>query len=1080
MRNLQELSRLELGQWTPRQKWHFAVAVVLAFTAMGLALAGQMWRYPDAGTDTPLPGMSQLPGQVLWSLLLGGLMIAAAWFIQGVIVMRLQVAVVISLLVHLLLVLTAQNISLAVPIAPPRDASRDLEQNRELLTLPDYGGMEAPQAQPQNWQLPDNTATPDVRLDPQQRADIDHKVDIEREQRELEHRMQITQQEQMQRQQREQQVVPENAQASIDRRRIEAEMQKLEQLETPEVQTQKSPADLKLTESVRHEREQAVLTAQKQTQAIESNRERTLQAARVQASRSERSPVAAMERVQSQQERAFAGARAVESRAEPTQVAAATSAADIAARERAMAAGRQASVGLPGRAEAAESAPAGQRSTVSSSRAPSRAAGGASAPTSAPSAGGAAELARSQAAGGTLGSAGAQAEAVQVASAGGTGRLALSESSSAAMSSRGTQAAIPSRSQGDGTASAGGRGPSIGTASVAGLTRGQTGAGSGQPQVGAGPGLPTAGRSSGSGGGSLSAAGAEAGSVNVAAASGGNGSGKGSAVAGPVDTNVARSSTGLPTGSGLSGGSAPSAASETGTGRITPAIGGGLAARTGEPSAELGGTGGGTADLGTALAGRGTSLTSDLPAAAIQAEAGGALVTVGPTADAPSGGGGSGLAGPQIASLPRRSAGLPGSSGPPGGSVAGTRSTARPGSAGTGLSARRDSASGPSLEAQGLVANLLKSSVGGGLEAAEARIAGTFSMRKAGLRGQIAESLGGSEASEHAVEAGLDWLARHQFPDGRWSLHAFHEQCRDHRCTAPGSFHADTAATGLALLAFYGAAYTHQDGSKHQETVRRGLEWLLRGQKPNGDLYQDQAEFVWFYSHGMAAIAICEAYGMTKDEKLREPAKKAVDFIRAGQHPEFGGWRYRPQFESDTSVSGWQLMALKSAEISGLNVPREAYARVSKWLDLVESKSHPGRFSYHPSRPESLAMTAEALLMRQYLGAKREDPRLLAGADYLLSNLPDEAHRDAYYWYYATQVMFHLQGGQWEAWNGRLRDMLVNSQLKDGGPGGSWNPDRPTQEKWGAAGGRHYVTCLNLLMLEVYYRHLPLYLELGK
>ena len=161
-------------------------------------------------------------------------------------------------------------------------------------------------------------------------------------------------------------------------------------------------------------------------------------------------------------------------------------------------------------------------------------------------------------------------------------------------------------------------------------------------------------------------------------------------------------------------------------------------------------------------------------------------------------------------------------------------------------------------------------------------------------------------------------------------------------------------------------------------------------------------------------------------------------------------------------------------------MPKDAYLRVGKWLDSVQSKSSSGQFSYHPSRDASPTMTAEGLLMRQYLGAKRNDAELIAGANFLKTRLPDFGQRDSYYWYYATQVMFHMQGEYWSAWNNSLRDSLLETQSKDGSSSGSWNPARPTPEKWSKAGGRHYVTCLNLLMLEVYYRHLPLYLELEK
>lgn len=335
--------------------------------------------------------------------------------------------------------------------------------------------------------------------------------------------------------------------------------------------------------------------------------------------------------------------------------------------------------------------------------------------------------------------------------------------------------------------------------------------------------------------------------------------------------------------------------------------------------------------------------------------------------------------------------------------------------------------------------------------------------------------LGGSDASEAAVARGLEWLANHQFAAGNWSIHD--SNCKDHNCGGHGSYESDTAATGLALLAFLGAGHTHRSG-EYQEVVQRGLAFLLERQGSDGDLFRAETEFCWLYSHGMASIALCEAFGMTKDSRLKQPAQQAINFIVAAQHPEYGGWRYRPQFESDTSVSGWQLMALKSAEIAGLNVPKSAYARVGTWLNSVEKADAPGRFSYHPTKATTPSMSAEGLLMRQYLGAGRSDDQLLAGASFLKQRLPREDARDVYYWYYATQVMFHMQGNHWDSWNGALRDMLVGSQDKAGPERGSWDPAGTNKDAWGQSGGRHYVTCLNLLMLEVYYRHLPLYLEL--
>jgi hypothetical protein len=231
---------------------------------------------------------------------------------------------------------------------------------------------------------------------------------------------------------------------------------------------------------------------------------------------------------------------------------------------------------------------------------------------------------------------------------------------------------------------------------------------------------------------------------------------------------------------------------------------------------------------------------------------------------------------------------------------------------------------------------------------------------------------------------------------------------------------------------------------------------------------------------------------MTRDPRLREPAQRALDFIIAAQHPTEGGWRYAPQRESDTSVSGWQMMALKSGELSGLDVPRATYDRLSGWLDYAQAPGQQGsQYVYLPAskqlqqRSPSIVMTAEALLMRLYLGWERNDPRLIAGADYLAANLPqfgtrNQPSRDAYYWYYATQVMFQVQGPHWESWNARLRDLLVNSQASDGVLAGSWDPLGEVPDRWGRPAGRIYVTAMHLLMLEVYYRHLPLYQTLAE
>lgn len=329
----------------------------------------------------------------------------------------------------------------------------------------------------------------------------------------------------------------------------------------------------------------------------------------------------------------------------------------------------------------------------------------------------------------------------------------------------------------------------------------------------------------------------------------------------------------------------------------------------------------------------------------------------------------------------------------------------------------------------------------------------------------IVERFGGSKKTENAVAAALLWLARHQSRDGRWSGADFDESCG--QCGGETEVEADHALTGLSLLAFMGAGYTHNSKSPYRDNVERGLNWLRARQLSNGDLRGDET----MYSHGIATIALSEAYGMTDDATLADPVQRAVNFVHHARNTRRGGWRYDPGQVGDTSVMGWQAMALKSANLNGLSVPGEDFQTVRKWLALVDRGSAPGLYAYKPGRGATPSMTAEGMFALQLLGTPRDDPRMANAEALLMRNLPDwDADPNTYYWYYATLALFQHQGDSWKLWNDALTRTLLANQRHDDGAAGSWNPDG----EWADVGGRVYQTVLCTMMLEVYYRYLPL------
>ena len=388
----------------------------------------------------------------------------------------------------------------------------------------------------------------------------------------------------------------------------------------------------------------------------------------------------------------------------------------------------------------------------------------------------------------------------------------------------------------------------------------------------------------------------------------------------------------------------------------------------------------------------------------------------------------------------------------------------------------------------------------------------SYQMRLSPQRQQIAMQNGGDVNTESAVERALDWLARTQGPDGGWNA-AEHGAGRpsptaNDRTEAENrqqaGLKANTAMTGLALLSFLGAGHTHTEG-QYKNTVANGLRYLLSQQFPSGDLSgRDQVgpdptvRFARMYSHGMAALAITEAYGMTGDPALLSTIQSACQCTLSAMNPKTGGWRYgfRTEDPGDLSQFGWQAMVLNSASNhQSFALPQQSRLLMQRFLDSVSTGRHGGLAVYRPRSgqmpaPEQAtpAMTAEAMASRLLLGF----PLSPAGADegqrLLLKNLPGRSEENLYYWYYATLAMYQLRGDpasapsgngvrvnsmedSWKLWNESLKQQLCSTQVPAGHQAGSWNPSCI----WGGYGGRVYSTAVACMCLEVYYRYLPMY-----
>lgn len=354
-----------------------------------------------------------------------------------------------------------------------------------------------------------------------------------------------------------------------------------------------------------------------------------------------------------------------------------------------------------------------------------------------------------------------------------------------------------------------------------------------------------------------------------------------------------------------------------------------------------------------------------------------------------------------------------------------------------------------------------------------------------------------NKIEETSVLAALQWLARHQNPDGSWGAKSFQHQCRITHCSGTGDEQFDIGLTGLALLAFTGAGYTTYssrdiyDGIRFSDVVRKAVQFLINQQISDGS-FTAVKDGKFMYNQAICTYALADLYGLSMDRpaglNFKEPVERAVKFLLESQNPN-KAWRYQPRDgQNDTSVTGWVTMALKTAEHCGITVPPEAFAGIKSFYDDVTDPTY-GQVGYTERGSKALmsnedprttliqpSTTAIGVMTRIFIDKKTSDPLVKLAVAEVLKSLPawDTSKSgiiDYYYWFYATYCLNQYDGPNgagWNAWNEKMKDVLLKNQhtKQDGCADGSWEPI----DRWSSEGSRVYATAINTLTLEVYYR----------
>jgi prenyltransferase beta subunit len=302
--------------------------------------------------------------------------------------------------------------------------------------------------------------------------------------------------------------------------------------------------------------------------------------------------------------------------------------------------------------------------------------------------------------------------------------------------------------------------------------------------------------------------------------------------------------------------------------------------------------------------------------------------------------------------------------------------------------------------------------------------------------------------AREAINNGLEWLAKEQHDDGSF-----------------GNQSHLVADTSLALMAFMLPGHVPGRG-RYGKAMNDAITYLINHSQAQRGYLGTPDNHAGMYEHGLAVLALSEAWGQSKNGKIRDTLRRAVDVILRAQNSE-GGWRYNPEpRDADLSMTVMHIVALNSAKEAGISVPDTTIRRATEYVLACQNENN-GGFAYTQRDGQGqpgFARTAAGVMSLIMCGQRRH-PATRRGMAYLKA-YPENKFgykfpRFHYAHYYAIQCMYQFGEAEFSQWYPKVSAAIIEAQSNSG--------------SWSSSHGDHFGTPMSILILGVPYRYLPIY-----